>query len=182
MSVSSFGVLLHEIVSGERPHSRVEPSALRCDGSCSLASHANCLAHPMRYLCGPNVILIYQQTARSLWHTIQCCSFCTRISQATTKSPHCFLMLDHGPVRRVPEDCPQTVADLWQACIQEEPSARPTAAEVHAGLAGILGLGLPTNPLSGSGTLRPSAHDTAYAPHARVVADELLDTVRACSD
>lgn len=36
--------------------------------------------------------------------------------------------------RRVPEDCPQGVADLWQACIVADPSARPSAADAQAAL------------------------------------------------
>ena len=37
-------------------------------------------------------------------------------------------------LRRVPEDCPQGVADLWQACIAVRPSVRPSAANVQAAL------------------------------------------------
>jgi hypothetical protein len=33
-------------------------------------------------------------------------------------------------VRRVPQECPQEIVDLYKACIQLDPSARPTAAEV----------------------------------------------------
>ena len=36
--------------------------------------------------------------------------------------------------RRVPEDCPLGVADLWQACIADDPSVRPSAANVQAAL------------------------------------------------
>lgn len=33
------------------------------------------------------------------------------------------------PVYRVPEQCPQGVADLWRACTALDPSARPSACE-----------------------------------------------------
>lgn len=36
--------------------------------------------------------------------------------------------------RRVPEDCPQGVADLWQACLADSPRLRPSAANVQAAL------------------------------------------------
>ena len=46
--------------------------------------------------------------------------------------------------RRVPEDCPQGVVDLWQACIAIEPGARPTAAEVQAALEELLPIPRPS--------------------------------------
>ena len=48
-----------------------------------------------------------------------------------------------GLVRRVPEDCPQGVADLWQACIVADPSARPSAADAQATLNSLQGVPRP---------------------------------------
>ena len=39
-------------------------------------------------------------------------------------------------MRRVPQDCPQGVVDLWQACIARDPCARPSAADVQEALTG----------------------------------------------
>ncbi|KAK9831365.1 hypothetical protein WJX81_006002 [Elliptochloris bilobata] len=39
---------------------------------------------------------------------------------------------------KVPEDCSQGVADLWEKCVAIEPAVRPTAAEVEAALKDLL--------------------------------------------
>ena len=91
-------------------------------------------------------------------------------------------------LRRVPEDCPQGILELWQACIQTHPRARPSAAEVYAALDGQLGplqskwqvstaaTSMPSTPSSATG---PPRHDTAYAPRSLAEAADVLDTVRA---
>lgn len=53
-----------------------------------------------------------------------------------------------GPGRRVPEECPQGVLDLWRACTFHDPMARPSAADVQAALEGLLQM--PRQSLSGS--------------------------------
>ena len=200
MLVSSFGVLLHEIISGERPDSRVSPAPFRCDALSTLAMPPGGCA----FLC-----MVEEGLDAHFTNTFQA-------------------KMVHGLVLRVPEDCPQAIADLWQACTAVDPTARPSAASVqaalesmqstpqpalplltqsahepaytraspnaaesHAGLAGLVGVlrtdpqtfkhavGLSASLPSGSGAQRASMHDTAYAPRTRNEADELLDTVRA---
>ena len=60
--------------------------------------------------------------------------------------------------RRVPEDCPQGVADLWRACMAVDPSVRPSAANVLAALKRLQSVPRPALP--------PPAHAAADPPTA----------------
>ena len=39
---------------------------------------------------------------------------------------------------RVPESCPQAIADLWEACTKTDPDERPSAMEVQECLQDVL--------------------------------------------
>lgn len=45
--------------------------------------------------------------------------------------------------RRVPEECPKDVVNLWRSCVARDPGARPSAAEVQAALEALLPLQRP---------------------------------------
>ena len=61
--------------------------------------------------------------------------------------------------RRVPEDCPQDVANLWQACLAENPSVRPSAANVQSALKRLQSVPrpVPTPPLAQAAPDPPTA-------------------------
>ena len=78
------------------------------------------------------------------------------------------------------------MADLWRACTAKDPSARPTAAQVEAKVAGLLQASrltpadapakLSAATRSSCPALQPAVQDTAYAPGVRG-SGGLLDTV-----
>ena len=129
----SFGVLLHEVVSGLRPHPRHTMEPLRCASwHVHLARLGPCkfLLHWVERVCtghGRLVTVVHVSVLRAL-------------------------------TRRVPEDCPQGVADLWRACMAVDPSVRPSAANVLAALKRLQSVPRPAQP--------PPAHAAADPPTA----------------
>lgn len=131
----SFGVILHEVVSGQRPigeratedlrHARLNVKAKFCDVKFAWLIQA-----------------AWMQLLQQL-HNVKAMPHCSVTCTMT------FIMYQTSlfPVRRVPLDCPQGVVELWKACTCRDAGERPTAARVKRILMHLLRVQRPETPM-----------------------------------
>ena len=70
---------------------------------------------------------------------------------------------DHRCVCRVPEECPQSILELYLACISSDPRKRPTAMEIMLAVEGALVQipgAVPAVPPSAADQALPKEHES----------------------
>ena len=114
----SFGVLLHEVVTGETPRHRTPLRPLR-----HAYMHHACLHFTP--LCDEHQASVGGKLCSNCFLHIPC-----------RWSTHMLLTPMGTPTKvsicccSIPGECPQGVFDLWRHCIAREPSERPSSADV----------------------------------------------------